>query len=110
MARRKRFLEGLAPGRTENNPANVVYRKGTERPSDEEIVKEIEKQEFKYQRLAICTAGTTIVAAASEAVFRVELSLPILLGFGAVVGTALFFLDRWIARCIKNRIRKKDKE
>ena len=98
MARKKHSLEGLTPQKTEINPANVVYRKGVERPSDEEIVKEVEKQEFKYSKPAIYMSGTIIVAAASRLVFRVELSLPILLGLGAAVGAALFFLDRWMAR------------
>lgn len=101
MARKKQFLEGFAPGKTEINPADVVYRRGIERPSDEEIVKEVEKQEFKYSRPAIYMSGTIIVAAASRLVFRVELPLLILLGLGAVVGAALFFLDRWIARHLK---------
>lgn len=106
MARKKHFLDGLAYKKTEINPADVVYRKGVERPSDEEIVKEVKKQEFKYNRVTIYMSGTIIVAAASRVIFRVELSLPILLGLGAAVGTVLFFLDRWIARCFKSGSKK----
>ena len=107
MARKKHFLDGLAYRKTEINPADVVYSKGVERPSDEEIVKEVDKQEFRYNRVAIYMSGTIIVAAASRVIFRVELSLPILLGIGAAVGTVLFCLDRWIVQCFKNRRKKK---
>ena len=109
MARQKRFLDDLVYRKTEIDPADVVYRKGVERPSDEQIVKEVEKQEFKYNRVAIYMSGTIVVAAISKVIFRVELSLPILLGLGAAVGTVLFFLDRWIASCFKNRPKKTNK-
>ena len=98
MARKKDFLEGFAYKRTEINPDDVVYRKGIERPSDEEIIKKVEKEELKYNRAAIYLSGTIIVAAVSRVVFQVELSLLVLLGLGAAVGTVLFFCDRWIAR------------
>ena len=103
MARKKHFLDGLAYRKKEIDPADVVYRKGVERPSTEEIVREVEKQEFKYNRVTIYISGTIIVAAASRVIFGVELSLLILLGLGAAVGTVLFFLDRWIAQRFKNR-------
>ena len=106
MARKKHFLNALTYRKTEINPDDVVYRKGVERQSDEEIVKEVEKQEFKYNRAAIYMSGTIIVAAVSRVIFQVELSLPILLGLGVAVGTVLFFLDRWIARKSKNTKKK----
>ncbi len=109
MARKKHFLDGLAYRKTKINPDDVVYRKGVERPSNDEIVKEVEKQEFKYNRVTIYISGTIIVAAASRVIFRVELSLPILLGLGAAVGTVLFFLDRWIARFFKSKPPKTNK-
>ena len=44
--RKKYFLEGLAYKRTKINPDDVIYRKGVERPSDKEVIKEVEKKEF----------------------------------------------------------------
>ena len=96
-AAKKYFLEGLAYKRTKINPDDVIYRKGVERPSDQVIIKEIKRQEFKHNRGSIYISGTIIVAAMSKVIFGVELSFPVLLGLGAVVGTLLFFLDRWIA-------------
>ena len=58
----------------------------------------------------IYVSGTRVVSAISRIVFRVELSLPMLLGFGFVVGTVLFFLDRWIARCLKNESKKTNED
>ena len=102
MARKKGFLDGLVYKRIEINPDDVVYRKGRERPSDEEIIKEVEKQEFKNNSDEIYMSGAIIVLAVSEVVFQGELSFPILLGLGPIVGTVLFYLDRWIERKIKN--------
>ncbi len=99
--RKKYFLEGLAYKRTKINPDDVIYGKGVERPSNKEVIKEVKKQEFKHNRVAIYMSGTIIVAAASKVIFGVELSFPVLLGLGAVVGTLLFFLDRWIAECLR---------
>ena len=104
--RKKYFLEGLAYKRTKINPDDVIYRKGVERPSDKEVIEEVEKQEFKHNRVAIYTSGTIIVAAASKVIFGVELSFPVLLGLGAVVGTLLFLLDRWIAKCLRKEPEK----
>ena len=98
--RKKHFLEGLAYKRTKIDPDDVIYRKGVERPSDKEVLEEVKKHEFKHNRVAIYMSGTIIVAAASKVIIGVELSLPVLLGLGAVVGTLLFFLDRWIAECL----------
>jgi hypothetical protein len=99
--RKKYFLEGLAYKRTKINPDDVIYRKGIERPSDKEVIKEVEKKEFKHNRVAIYMSGTIVVAAASKVIFGVEISFPVLLGLGAVVGTLLFFLDRWIAEYLR---------
>ena len=46
------------------------------------------------------------MAAASKVIFGVELSFPVLLGLGAVVGTLLFFLDRWIAEYLRKEPEK----
>ena len=100
--RKKHFLEGFY-FKTKTNPDDVIYRKGTERPNDEEIIKEVKKQEFKHNRVAIYMSGTIIVAAVCKIVLRVELSLPILLGLGAIVGTLLFFLDRWITEGLRKK-------
>ena len=105
-AAKKYFLEGLAYKRTKINPDDVIYRKGVERPSNKEVIKEIKKQEFKHNRVVIYMSGTIIVAAASKVIFGVELSFPVLLGFGAVVGTLLFFLDRWVAECLRKEPEK----
>jgi len=99
--RKKSFLEGLAYKRTKINPNDVIYRKGAERPSNKEVIKEVKKQEFKHNRVAIYMSGTIILAATSKVIFGVELSFPVLLGLGAVAGTLLFFLDRWIAECLR---------
>jgi len=104
--RKKYFLEGLAYKRTNINPDDVIYRRDVQRPRDKEVIEEVEKQEFKHNRVAIYMSGTIIVAAASKVIFGVELSFPVLLGVGAVVGTLLFFLDRWIAECLRKEPEK----
>ena len=109
MARKKHFLDGLAYRRTKINPDDVVYRKGTERPADEEVIKEVERNEFKYNKPVIFISGAIILAVVSK-VLGVELPLPILLGLGAVLGVALFFLDKWIARYFKDKSEKSKDE
>jgi len=95
MARKKRFLDGFVPTKTDLNPENVVYRKGIERPNNEEIVKEIKKNEFKHNRVEIYMAGTIILAASTK-LFGLELPLFVLLPTGAILGIAIYFLDKKI--------------
>ncbi len=97
MPRKKHFLEGLglACGPRKINPKDVIYRKGKERPSDEEIIKEVQKNEIKHNRLAIHVSGIIILAVACK-VFGVPLPLPILLIGGAILGSIVFFVDRWL--------------
>jgi len=95
MARKKRFLEGLAPSATESNPDDVIYRKGVKRPPEEEIKKELEKQEFSHQKIEIYIAGTIILTGLTR-ILGLNLSYLILLPLGAVLGVLVFFIDRKI--------------
>jgi hypothetical protein len=80
MAKKKCFLHGLTPEPPEtDDEGNVV------------------EGDFKKNKIGIFVAGTIILAGFTK-IFGVELPLPILLGCGAVIGVALYYLDRLIRK------------
>ena len=93
---------------TKINPDDVIYKKGVERPSDKEIIKEVESRRWENDRVIIYRLVTFIVWLACIAIFKGRLSR--MTWWGLLVGViiVLTFLDRQITRYLKKSKKSKN--